>query len=215
MMKLIYFDARGIAEVTRMMLKIGGIACEETRLSLAPKAGGGFEAPEFAALQASGACVINMDRLPLLHVDGFTIGQSKSIERFVARRCNLLGSSDIEAAQIDCITEHIRDIKDKYQKVKALPAAEKEEALKKWFAADLPEWLVKLDKSLPVTTSGFSVGTSVSYADISIWALLSDYFDNNVSATYESCPSIKAIVATVSSIPTLRTYLTERPVTGM
>ena len=149
MMKLVYFDARGIAEVTRMMLKIGGIACEETRLSLAPKAGGGFEAPEFAALQASGACVVNMDRLPLLHVDGFTIGQSKSIERFVARRCNLLGSSDIEAAQIDCITEHIRDIKDKYQKVKALPAAEKEEALKKWFDSDLSEWLVKLEKSLP------------------------------------------------------------------
>ena len=212
-MKLVYFDARGVIEVSRVMLKIGGVAFEDTRLALVPKEGGGFDYPEFLSQKASGAFALNMDRAPVLHVDGSTIGQSKSIERFVAKRCNLLGSSDTEAAQIDCITEHIRDIKDKYSKVKALPAAEKEEALKKWFDSDLSEWLVKLEKSLPVTTEGFSVGSSVSYADVTIWSFLSDYFDNNVSGTYGSCPNVTAIVASVSSHPAVQKWLAERPVT--
>ena len=48
-------------------------------------------------------------------VDGTTaeIGQSKAIERYIARRYGLLGANEIEAAQIDAITEHIRDAKEK------------------------------------------------------------------------------------------------------
>ena len=214
-MKLVYFNARGVVENARIMMKIGGIAFEDQRLSLKPKEGGGFETPEFAAMKTSGECVVNMDRVPLLIVDGVAIGQSKSIERFVAKKANMLGSSEVEAAQIDCITEHIRDIKDKYNKIKALPAAEKEEGLKKWFATELGEWLVKLEKSFPAGhSSGYSVGSATSYADIAIWSFLTEYFDNNVTVSYESCVEIKAILATVSSIEAMKAYLAERPVTG-
>jgi phage shock protein A len=51
------------------------------------------------------------------------------------------------------IAEHIRDIKDKYSKAKALPADQKAEGLRKWFETELNEWLVKLEKSLPATRS--------------------------------------------------------------
>jgi glutathione S-transferase len=44
---------------------------------------------------------MNLDRLPILEVDGVAIGQSKAIERFVAAKVGLLGASPIEAAHID------------------------------------------------------------------------------------------------------------------
>ena len=61
---------------------------------------------------------MNLDRAPVMvvsSVDGTTaeIGQSKAIERYIARRYGLLGANEIEAAQIDAITEHIRDAKEK------------------------------------------------------------------------------------------------------
>lgn len=214
-MKLVYFNARGVIESARVMMKIGGIAFEDCRLNLVPKEGGGWETPEFTAMKSGGECVANMDRVPILIVDNVVIGQSKSIERFVAKKSNMLGSTEIEAGQIDCIVEHIRDIKDKYQKVKGLPAAEKEAGLKKWFATDLGEWLVKLEKSFPSSApTGYSVGSAVSYADITIWSFLTEYFDNSVTASFEGCESLKAIVASVSNIPALKAYLAERPVTG-
>ena len=60
-----------------------------------------------------------MDRLPLLEVNGQQIGQSKSIEKYVAKQCGLFGSNDIEGALTDMITEHIRDIKQSYNDAKA------------------------------------------------------------------------------------------------
>ena len=45
---------------------------------------------------------IFMKKIPVLEIDGgkYTIAQSKAIERFLARRFNMLGSNDIEAAII-------------------------------------------------------------------------------------------------------------------
>ena len=44
-------------------------------------------------------------------------GQSKSIERYLARRVGLYGANELEAAQIDSFGEHLRDLKDLHGKV--------------------------------------------------------------------------------------------------
>ena len=55
----------------------------------------------------------NMNRVPVLEVrdaEGTlqaTVGQSKAIERFVARQLHFMGRNEIEAAQIDMICEHM------------------------------------------------------------------------------------------------------------
>ena len=57
----------------------------------------------------------------------------------------MLGANDIEAAQIDCLTEHVRDIKEKYSKIRAVTdAAEKEVQMTKWFETEFAEWLTKV-----------------------------------------------------------------------
>jgi len=107
-----YFDAKGVIETARVLARVGGLNMEDVRYSIKVKEGGGFETPEFTAAKVSGALAPNMDRAPLLKIgDDCTIGQSRAIERYIARRCNLYGSSDEEAAVIDCVVENTRDIK--------------------------------------------------------------------------------------------------------
>lgn len=215
-MKIVYFDCRGIIETTRCMLMIAQVPFEDHRMKMVPKEGGGWDTPEFTALKGTSDLDANMNRAPVLHVDGTVIGQSKSIERFVAKRCHMLGSTDVEAAQIDCIAEHLRDIKDKYQKARSLPAAEKEEGLKKFFASDLVDNFTLLEKSLPATRKpGYAVGSATSYADVSLWTLAADYFDDQsaVTAAMEKCEGLKAIVAAVAELPNLKAWLAVRPVT--
>jgi hypothetical protein len=78
-----------------------------------------FSKPEFDAAKASGELYINMDRVPLLTINGETVGQSKTIERFLAKKCGFAGSTDMEAAQIDMWCEHLADIKKSYGDSKA------------------------------------------------------------------------------------------------
>ena len=214
MMKIVYFDCRGVIETSRCMLKIAGVPFEDHRMSMVQKEGGGWETPEFTAMKGTSALDANMNRAPVLHVDGAVIGQSKTIDRFVAKRCNMMGVTDIEAAQIDCIAEHIRDIKDKHQKVKSLPAADKEAGLKKFFASDLGDLLVLLEKSLPATRKpGYAVGSATSYADVSLWCFAVEHFDDSaaVTAAMEKCEGLKTIVATVAELPNLKAWLAVRP----
>ena len=143
---------------------------------------------------------MNMDRLPLFVYDGVTIGQSKTIERFVAKKTGFMGTSDIDEALIDMITEHVRDIKQKYNDSKAGKSGEDLAAAKAAFiATELPVWAQKLEKC--VSKEGYSVGSKLSLADIAIQQLFQDYFDDKVgaAASIESLPGLSAIVANVAA----------------
>jgi hypothetical protein len=92
--KLVYFDAKGVVEMTRIMFKISGVDFEDSRFSIKVKEGGGFETPEFAVAKETGVLQANMDRAPVLLVGDVSIGQSKAIERYVAKTCNMMGNGD-------------------------------------------------------------------------------------------------------------------------
>ena len=93
-MRLVYFDAKGVVEMTRIMLKIGKVDFEDSRFSIKVKEGGGFETPEFSTAKVTGDLKANMDRAPVLQVGEMSIGQSKAIERYVAKRCNMMGANE-------------------------------------------------------------------------------------------------------------------------
>ena len=103
-----YFDARGAAETTRVLLTIGGIAYTDQRYPIGP----GFEAPEFKADKESGGLARNLGRAPLLLTDEGAIGQSKAMERYVAGQAGLMGKTPFEAACIDMVAEHVRDVRE-------------------------------------------------------------------------------------------------------
>lgn len=222
--KLVYFDVRGVAEVARFCFVVGKVPYEDSRFSFAFGTPGDFSTiirPEFDAAKAAGELDVSLGKVPYLEVDGVKIGQSKAIERYLAREFGLMGSSAIEAAHVEQACENIVDFKAAYQKVKGIQdAAAKESAVKKWFEEDLPAHLALADKSLPAGPGPFLVGAKVSLADLAVYQFLAapkGFFDDaeGAKAAFQGCPRIKAAMEAVDKIPELQEWLKSRPDTIM
>ncbi|CAE7243684.1 GST [Symbiodinium natans] len=216
--KLVYFDARGVAETCRCLFAAAQQPYEDIRLSLTFGKPGDFSTisrPEFDEMKSKGELDISLGKVPLLEVDGKKIGQSKAIERYLAADFGMMGGSSVEAAQIDQLGETIRDLKDAYQKAKGVKEEEKAAAMEKWFKEELPEWVRKAEKSLPPGTGPFLVGGKLSLADIQWYGLLlapSGFFDNTegAKASFQDSPRMKAALLAVDALPQLQEYFAKR-----
>jgi glutathione S-transferase len=221
-LELKYFDVRGAIETARIILALGKHEYKDTRYTLTL---GSMEAPEFKEAKESGALDANLGRAPLLVVDdSHIIGQSKVIERYLAKKCGLMGSSDIEEAQIECIAEHCRDIKDAAAKKgfsffsRDKTDEEKAAAKKEWFEEEMPTMLGKLEKAIQIYSGGdgFAFGTSTSYADVAIFSLLKDCIQEEAEATWKAaanCPSLLAVAEKIASDEGVSKWVADRPVT--
>jgi len=224
MFQLKYFNARGAAEVSRILFAIAEKDYEDVRYDFDMKA---RKSLEFDAAKERGELKVNLNRVPVLMTDdGVTsIGQSKSIERYLARRFSLMGQSPNEDATVDCIAEHCSDIKQAASKkgfgrmTKGKSDEEKADARKEWFESEFSTYLEKLESMIAGdTNNGFAVGKALTYADVVIWTLIrdcspSDQEDTNKAA--EKCEVLNAIANTVASDPRVAKWLEERPVTMM
>ena len=174
----------------------------------------------FMQAKASGALAPALDRAPVLIVDGVTLGQSKSIERYLARRVGLMGANELEGAMVDAFTEHLRDLKDLH--AKATDAAA-------FATTTLPAWLGKLE-TVAGDTHGCLVGSSLSLADVSLYYFVCEHFaardaylrgpaaaDAAGSATADpvatmlkDCPKLAASVDAVRKHPNVVKHVAQR-----
>jgi len=220
--ELVYFDIRGLAETARVMFTVAKQEFTDTRYSFAFGTPGDFSTiirPEFDAAKAAGTLDASGGKVPYLEVDGKKIGQSKAIERYLAKQLGLNGSSDIEGAQIESVSEFIADFKNAYQKVRGIEDADKKKAgMEKWFGEDLPANM----KLLETAVSGMGgqpgpwlIGSKVSYADISLYQFIAaphGFFDDaeGAKASFQDCPKIKAAMEAVGSMEHLQEYFKNR-----
>lgn len=77
-----YFNARGRAELTRLVFAAAGVEFTDKRVEFA----------DWAALKAEAP----LGQMPYLEVDGVKLPQSCSIARFVAHENNLAGKNNLE-----------------------------------------------------------------------------------------------------------------------
>ena len=219
-LKLKYFDARGAAELSRVMLRYADVAFEDERWAIDFAAG--MKTPGFEAAKSSGDLVANLNRAPVLEASGAVIGQSKAIERFVARRCGLMGADDVAAARVDCVAEHVRDVqaamRDKgFSPFSAKSDEEKEAAKREWYETDLPGWLARLEAA--VDAGGCAVkDAGRSYADFALWSLLRDSVRDGddaaaAAAALDAAPNVAAIVDAVEAEAAVQAWVEERPET--
>ena len=174
-----------------------------------------FARPEFDKESLAGSFDINMGRVPVLYYNDAIIGQSKSIERFLAKKFGLNGSNEIEEAHIDMIGEHVSDIKQKYGDVRVGKSGEElAQAKAKFLTEDLPKWYQKLEKTL-VLSQGFAVGSKISLADVLIHGLVKDYFDDKEKSE-AAIQGLPKLIASANAVETVaKTWLETRPVTSM
>ena len=212
--ELIYFDAKGAVETVRLLLAAAEVEYTDNRLELEFQ-DGQPNAPTFYEGKQNGEYLVNLNRVPVLRIDNFKLGQTKAIERYVARTFGFMGMNDLEEAAVDSYCEHIRDIKDAAARTRTAAGSDenaRNEAMKSFYNDTLPQWL----NSLEVVTgpAGVAVGDSVSLADISLYQL-TEYFtdEDKVIDALASCPKLRACIATVQSLPGIQRYLENRPQT--
>jgi len=222
--KLQYFDIRGLAETARFLFAVAKVPYEDARFSLTFGTPGDFstiQRPEFDAAKAAGELHASLGKVPYLEVDGVRIGQSKAIERFLARAFGLMGATEIEGAHIDQLCETVRDIKDAYQKVRGIKDEEEKKAgMEKWFKEDLPGLVMLAEKSLPAGPGPWLVGSKISLADICFFMLLAaprGFYDNaeGAAAAFQDCPRIKAAMDATTANAEVQAWIAARPDTPM
>jgi glutathione S-transferase len=215
MLTLNYFNVRGLAETSRILLAMGCEEFEDVRypLEVVDMSTGKMVKEEFDDDKEAGKLVKSLNKVPFLNVDGVVIPQSKSIERFLANRFGMMGDTPLESAQIDSICECVRDFKDMYQKVRAVPEDKRPEAMTEWFTITLVERLGLLENLLG--PDGFSVGDSVSLSDVVLYCFINQFFDNN-EASYNATlatPRLRSIIDAVGSNQKVVSWIETRPKT--
>lgn len=128
-------------------------------------------------------------QLPLLTgPDGFALGQSMAIARFVARKANLLGDNDADFAKSEMLLEESVDLANVVGK--AHYGADRKAEMDKVFAEAVPKHLAALEK----LATGDSFTGKVLAGDLAVFAILNilvklqaDVLDNTpkVKAFYE------------------------------
>ena len=223
-LELKYFDGKGLAETSRLIMAMSGKPYTDTRWKMDMSKPYGKRCEGFMKAKADGDLLMNLDRAPLLLVDGTAIAQSKTIERYLARRVGLYGANEVEAAQIDAIGEHIRDMKEMHGKA-ADKAVFKSETL--------PAFLGKLEK-VAGSTKGCLVGKSLSLADIQLYEVVCEYFPSREAyestkdggsasagglasgeaALLKDCPKLTASVVAVKAHPNIAKHVAGRNYTA-
>ena len=227
MLKLNYFNGRGLAETSRLILAAADVKYEDFRYPIEVLDWKTYKMvrEEFDKDKASGVLWRSMGKLPFLQVDDNVISQSKAIERYLARKFNLMGDTDEEAALIDSYCEYIRDFKTAYQKAKK--SEDREQSLNTWFNETLPEKLSSFENILHnnedfqnvenmTGEKKFAVSNKLSLADIVIYSFLVDFFDNKEGVTnaYKNCVELKNIVNSVKNHPKIKEWVDNRQETA-
>jgi prostaglandin-H2 D-isomerase / glutathione transferase len=214
-MKLVYFNGRGLAETTRLLLAINNVNYEDFRypLKIIDWDTHNMVKKEFEQDKNDGKLLGSLNKVPFLEIDGVVIPQSKSIERFVGTKYNMMGNNEIQSARIDSICEYVRDFKDMYQSVRRLPKEEKENGMKKWFSETLVNKLESLEQILCNEHDTFSVGTRLSLADIVLYSFITQFFDDkeSISLTISNCSNLKNIIKYVGDLDQIQHWLKIRP----
>ena len=212
-MKLTYFNGRGLAETSRILLAINKVEYEDYRYPINEK----WEKPEFDLDKKNGILKQSLNKLPSLEViDGnktHVIPQSKAIERYIAKKYNMMGNNDLEAAKIDSICEVVRDIKEAYQTVRKVEESKKEDAMKEWFTKTIVERLILLNNIVDSETH--CVGNKLSLADVILYCLITQFFTDVESArkAIQQTPKLNNIVKNVESIKEVQEWINKRPIT--
>ncbi|XP_022081075.1 glutathione S-transferase 1-like [Acanthaster planci] len=182
--KLVYFNIRGRAEPTRMMLNYVGQKFEDVR----------YSSEEWVKHKPT----TPFQQLPYLEVDGKIIPQSRVIEGFVAREFGLNGASNEETTTIDLVTAVLKDIMDPLGKI----FYEKDEVKKKelsatYYGETAPRFLKGLEDILKTNNGGdgFFVGSKISRADIVFYVSMELSLKDDVLKEYPKLYSLKERVA--------------------
>ncbi|CAL1548052.1 unnamed protein product [Lymnaea stagnalis] len=196
--KLTYFDARGRAEICRLLFALAGQEFEDIRI----------KREEWPVLKNS----TPFGQLPLLEVDGKVYAQSVALSNFLARRFGFYGKTDTDGLAVDQVVCLVQDFVNLAARVfhEAEPA-KKEELTKSFKEVELPKLLGFCEKLLKANGTGYFVGGSLTLADLITWNFITGIENRmKVSGLADGFPVVRALFQKVENADKIKTYLANR-----
>jgi len=204
---LLYFPARGRAEIIRLLLAEAGVDYLEHPVGKGTPPQGG-RPTDLAALLADGT--LPFGAVPVWEEPGgFRLAQSQAIAAHLARTHGLAGKSATEAARVEEWWGGIDDVRAELRKLYSTPAEQRTALRAELQAAILPRWLGFLDRLLRANRggAGFAVGEGLTVADLALYYLLEMLRDNHLGEAVDRYPALAAFARRIASRPRLAAYL--------
>jgi glutathione S-transferase len=204
---LIYFKARGRAEVVRLLLAEAGVDYDEHPIGkdLGPWNG---KPTDFAELKASG--LLPYQAAPVWEdADGFRLAQSGAIAKYVAASHGMGGKSVRDEALIDQMLGCVDDVRGELRRLVATEPEKRPAFAAELASTFLPRWMGFLDRTLAANRDGqgFVVGESITVADFALFYLLEQLRDNGFGAPIDAHPRLVAFAKRIAERPRIAAYL--------
>ena len=199
--KLYYFNARGNAEVIRLVFAQAGVQYEDIRLNSEQWA-------EFKPKTPYGV-------MPVLDIDGKIVGGSMPIARYLAKQYGLDGGDDMARLILEGAADAIEDFKKKMTAMHFEKDEEKKATLKKELGETvLPPFLGAMEKLAASNTceDGWFYGAKVSYVDFQFTHVMG-YIQPDVPTILDKFPALKKLTESVVKLPNIAKWIKERPET--
>jgi len=201
--KLTYFNGRGKAEHTRLCFAVAGVEYQDVRIERADWPGTYKAGTPFG-------------QLPTLEVDGVKLSQSNAIARYVARKYNLAGKTELDQARADMIVDCLDDtLKPMLKFFFEKDEARKAELKKKYIEEELPQSLTYLEGILKTNAGGdsFFVGNQLTWADLGLVSSADFLCLSGATDPLAKYPKLTALLKKVKAEPKVAAWLAKRPKT--
>ncbi|KAK0041640.1 glutathione S-transferase 7 [Biomphalaria pfeifferi] len=200
-LKLIYFDARGRAEIIRLVLAATGQKFEDIRITQEQWPSEKPKTP--------------FGQVPVIEIDGKKYGQGLAIATYCAREFGLYGKSNLDALQIDQVVQLGVDFKTAATKLfYEKDEKKKEEILKSLKEVEVPKYLGFFEKLLKENKTGYFVGNSLTLADVYVYDTIYFMVKKGILTT-EGFPHLQELYKKIVNHDKLKPYLEKRKDTDM
>jgi len=197
--KLVYFNGRGRAEVSRQIFALAGEDYEDYRM----KEG------EWPTLKPN----TPFGQAPYMEIEGEgTLCSSLAIARYLARKFGLAGKTDIEQARVDMVADCVEDAVRPLLAVFGAKNDEEKAAIKKKFQEEqFPGNLEKFEKMLTGSKSGYFVGNEITWCDLHFVITVGAAEGLGIETNLSKYPNIAALQKKVESNEKIAAWLAKRP----
>jgi len=210
--KLYYFDARGLCEPIRWILKIGGMEFEEFRNSMEGNRPGD---PSGSPLRPDVKKKTNWGQVPVMEFEGRKLCQSNAIARYFAKRYGLTGSNEWESALCDEYVDSARELLYGFVPLFIETDVGKLEVLKKEVVEKMEErFLNKFNEIVEKNDGRHLVGQKLTWADLWLVYVIEDIeMVGGINLASDKYPGIQALMRTVYAVPQVKEWIAIRPKT--
>jgi glutathione S-transferase len=201
--KLTYYDSTGNGEVSRLIFALNDVKYEDERIPF-------FE--NFPALSPEWKKKLPWGQVPVLEVDGVIIAQSCAINRFLARRFDLVGNGEIEAAKCDEYVDAIVDfMKGWFELFGERDEAKQKEIKKNILETLVPKYLTVFNSAIAANGGKGLVGSKLTWADITMCHFLTHFETWCLCDYIKDYPAVHTFIKNFYELPKVKNWMATRP----